>query len=175
MPEQKIFTALLYRYNSLRDSYYSFFHTPVAFHTAEPLSRQLTIVIGLTVVGFMAFGLALSFYRNVLFDRTLGDMRRQNAIMARSNEDARRELEYMHSLQHKDKYAKENLGRMRDGEKVLIITPPVQEVFGEEPDAAAVEQQEARFLELLRQMPVLEHWQLFLFQPERVEELRRGV
>jgi hypothetical protein len=148
----------------------------VAFHTAEPLSRQLTIVIGLTVVGFMAFGLALSFYRNVLFDRTLGDMRKQNAQMARSNEDARRELEYLHSLQHKDKYAKENLGRMRESEKVLIITPPVQEIpFGEEPTAAASEQQEARFLELLRQMPILEHWQLFLFKPDRVEELRRGV
>src|SRR3989338_2941363 len=148
----------------------------MAFHTAEPLSRQLTIVIGLTVVGFMAFGLALSFYRNILFDGTLGDMRKQNAIMADSNEEARRELEYLHLLQHKDKYAKENLGRVRENEKVLIITPPTTEVpFGEEPNAAAAEQQEARFLELLRQMPVFEHWQLFLFQPERVEELRRGV
>ena len=148
----------------------------MAFHTGEPLSRQLTIVIGLTVVGFMAFGLALSFYRNILFDRTLEDMRKQNAVMARSNDDAHRELEYLHSFQHKDKYAKENLGRVRDGEKVLIITPPAaQATFGEEPDADAAEQQEARFLELLRQMPILEHWQLFLFQPERVEELRRGV
>jgi len=103
-------------------------------------------------------------------------MRKQNAIMADSNEEARRELEYLHSLQHKDKYAKENLGRVRENEKVLIITPPTTEVpFGEEPNAAAAEQQEARFLELLRQMPVFEHWQLFLFQPERVEELRRGV
>lgn len=148
----------------------------MAFHTGEPLSRQLTIVIGLTVVGFMAFGLALSFYRNILFDQTLGDMRKQNAQMARGNEDAKRELEYLHSLQHKDKYAKENLGRVSDGEKVLIITQSAQEVpFGEEPDAAGTEQQEARFLELLRQMPILEHWQLFLFQPQRVEELRRGV
>ena len=148
----------------------------MAFHTDEPLSRQLTIVIGLTVVGFMAFGLALSFYRNILFDGTLGDMRKQNAVMAQRNDEARRELEYIDSLQHKDKYAKENLGRMRENEKVLIITPPRTEVpFGEEPDAAGVEQQDARFLELLRQMPTLEHWQLFLFQPERVEELRRGV
>ncbi|TSC57324.1 MAG: Uncharacterized protein Greene041662_980 [Candidatus Peregrinibacteria bacterium Greene0416_62] len=148
----------------------------VAFHPGEPLSRQLTIVIGLTVVGFMAFGLALSFYRNILFDQTLGDMRKQNAAMARRNDEARRELEYMNSLQHKDKYAKENLGRVREHEKVLIITPALQEVpFGEELDASGVQQQEARFLELLRQMPPLEHWQLFLFQPERVEELRRGV
>ncbi len=148
----------------------------MAFHSTEPLSRQLTIVIGLTVVGFMAFGLALSFYRNVLFESTLGSMRTQNRLMAQQNEDARRELEYLHSVQHKDKYAKENLGRVRTDEKVLIITPPaVVPAFGEELEGAAKEQQEERFLELLRQMPVIEHWQLYLFHPARVEELRRGV
>lgn len=148
----------------------------MAFHSAEPLSRQLTIVIGLTVVGFMAFGLALSFYRNVLFESTLDTMRTQNRLMAQQNEDARRELEYLHSVQHKDKYAKENLGRVRPDEKVLIITPPaIAPVFGEELEGVAREQQEERFLELLRQMPVIEHWQLFLFYPKRVEELRRGV
>jgi hypothetical protein len=92
------------------------------------------------------------------------------------NEEARRELEYFHSAQQKDKYAKESLGRVRPQEKVLIITPPVQKPrFGEEPDAAQREQREARFQELLRQMPMLEHWRLYLFHPERVEELQRGV
>ncbi len=148
----------------------------MAFHSAEPLSRQLTIVIGLTVVGFMAFGLALSFYRNVLFESTLDTMRTQNRLMAQQNEDSRRELEYLHSVQHKDKYAKENLGRVRPDEKVLIITPQIiAPEFGEELEGAAKEHQEERFLELLRQMPVIEHWQLFLFYPERVEELKRGV
>jgi cell division protein FtsB len=148
----------------------------MAFHPEEPLSRQLTIVIGLTVVGFMAFGLALSFYRNVLFDQTLSTMRLQNRTMAQRNEDARRELEYLDSAQHKDKYAKENLGRIRPDEKVLIITPPaVTPTYGEELTGTAKEQQEERFLELLRQMPVFEHWQLFLFHPEKVEELKRGI
>jgi hypothetical protein len=124
----------------------------------------------------MAFGLALSFYRNVLFENTLDTMRTQNHLMAQQNEDARRELEYFHSVQHKDKYAKENLGRVRPDEKVLIITPPaVAPVFGEELEGAAKEQQEEKFLELLRQMPVIEHWQLFLFHPERVEDLKRGM
>ncbi|MBM3228033.1 hypothetical protein FJZ27_04215 [Candidatus Peribacteria bacterium] len=148
----------------------------MAFHSAEPLSRQLTIVIGLTVVGFMAFGLALSFYRNVLFDQTLSDMRIQNRIMAEHNEDARRELEYLHSVQYKDKYAKENLGRIRPDEKVLIITPPATTpAYAEETTGAAREQREERFLEVLRQMPVVEHWQLYLFHPDKVDALRRGV
>jgi hypothetical protein len=96
--------------------------------------------------------------------------------MAQQNEDSRRELEYLHSVQHKDKYAKENLGRVRPDEKVLIITPQIiAPEFGEELEGAAKEHQEERFLELLRQMPVIEHWQLYLFYPERVEELKRGV
>lgn len=148
----------------------------MAFHPQEPFSRQLTIVIGLTVVGFMAFGLALSFYRNILFDQTLENMRTENLAMAEQNMDDRRELEYYHSEQYKDKYAKENLGRVRPGEKVLIITQPqTAPQYGEAPTEAMQEQQEARFLELLRQMPVLQHWRLYLFEPERVEELKTGI
>lgn len=146
------------------------------FHPGEPLSRQLTIIIGLTVVGFMAFGLALSFYRNVLFDQTLDTMRRENLDIEKKNEDARKELEYLHSEQFRDKYAKENLGRVRPGEKALIITPPsATPDYAAENTSDASERQEARFLEVLRQMPNLEHWKLYLFFPERVEELRRGV
>ena len=52
----------------------------------QPVSKQLTIVIGLTVVGFMAFGLALSFYRNILFEQTLSDIESQNERIAQTIE-----------------------------------------------------------------------------------------
>ena len=37
------------------------------------------------------------------------------------------------------------------------------------------EQQEATYLELLRQMPVIEHWKLFLFHHKKIEELKRAL
>ncbi len=141
----------------------------------EPISKQLTIVVGLTVVGFMAFGLALSFYRNVLFEQTLGTIVNQNGVLRRTIDGGYRDLEYYRSTQYKDKYAKENLGKLNPGESVLIITERTENpgLFPE--SITPTEAQEAAFEELLRQMPVLEHWRLYLFHRDRVEELKRNL
>ncbi|MDP7247931.1 MAG: hypothetical protein QF741_04900, partial [Candidatus Peribacteraceae bacterium] len=66
----------------------------MAYKDLEPVSKQLTIAVGLTVVGFMAFGLILSYYRNVLFDQTLIDMKGQNNGLRASIEEGYRSLEY---------------------------------------------------------------------------------
>lgn len=141
----------------------------------EPISKQLTIVVGLTVVGFMAFGLALSFYRNILFEQTLADLEDGNRRLAREIELGYSELEYIRSAQFKDKYAKENLGKVNPGEKVLLIAraPKGDEALMEE-SATERERREAAYEELLRQMPVIEHWKLYLFHRDRIQTLKRG-
>lgn len=146
------------------------------YQNLEPVSKQLTIVVGLTVVGFMAFGLALSFYRNVLFEHTLEDIADQNDLLREKIEEGKRDLEYYQSAQYKDKYAKENLGKISPGEKVLIITEQANTLdpFAEL-DQVASEVQEEAYLELLRQMPTIEHWKIYFFHKEKIEELKRGV
>lgn len=142
----------------------------------EPLSRQVTIVVGLTVVGFMAFGLTLSFYRNVLFEETLKDLARENGLIAEEIDAGYRNLEYYQSDQYKDKFAKENLHRINPGEKVLIITQQPQSLQPYlESTKEEDERKEAAYQELLRQMPILEHWNIYLFRKERVEELKRSL
>lgn len=145
-------------------------------HPIDPLSKQLTILVGLTVVGFMAFGLALSFYQNILFEKRLEDLDGQNRKIDDAIEQGYRDLDYYRSDQYKDKYAKENLGLLNPGEKVLIITekeelPPLSD----DENLAHREQREAAYSELLRQMPTLEHWKLYLFHRERIEGLKRGL
>lgn len=142
----------------------------------DPLSKQLTILVGLTVVGFMTFGLALSFYQNILFEKRLEDLDGQNREIDDAIEQGYRDLDYYRSDQYKDKYAKENLGLLNPGEKVLIITekeelPPLSD----NENLAHQEQREAAYSELLRQMPTLEHWKLYLFHRERIEGLKRGL
>lgn len=140
------------------------------------MSKQLTIVVGLTVVGFMAFGLALSFYRNVLFEQTLEDIRVQNTTLRLRIANEYKELDYYRSTQFKDKYAKENLSMVRPGEKVLIITD--QQHASDNTDleeGSFTEEREAAYLELLRQMPVFEHWKLYFFHRDRIEELKRAL
>ena len=148
----------------------------MAYKNLEPVSKQLTIVIGLTVVGFMAFGLALSYYRNVLFEQTLDNIRAQNDILRAGIDQGYRDLEYFRSSQYKDKYAKENLGLVNPGEKVLIIQKPTPSLGpNEEESEQRKEQREAAYLELLRQMPILEHWKLYLFEKEKLLELKKKL
>jgi len=147
------------------------------YQGTEPISKQLTIVIGLAVVGFMAFGLALSFYRNTLFEQTLLNIQNQNDLLRGKITLGYRDLEYYRSAQYKDKYAKENLGLMNPGEKALVITEEMNVVSFPLTDSGILntEQQEATYLELLRQMPVIEHWKLFLFHRKKIEELKRAL
>ena len=141
----------------------------------EPYSRQLTIIIGLTVVGFMAFGLTLSFYRNVLFERTLLELEEKNQQLKSQIDQGYKDLEYYKSYQYKDKYAKESLGKVRPGENVLII-PPSENLREEHTsELTPSEEREIRYLELLRQMPTLDHWKMFLFYPKKIEELKKGA
>lgn len=148
----------------------------MAYQHLEPLSKQLTIVIGLTVVGFMAFGLALSFYRNLLFEQTLEGIAKQNTELRNKIELGYQDLEYYRSAQYKDKYAKENLNLVKPGENVLIITKQPEDPFElSGTQMEPTEQQEAAYFELLRQMPVLEHWKLFLFHKDKINDLKMGL
>lgn len=142
----------------------------------EPVSKQLTIIVGLAVVGFMSFGLALSYYRNALFEETLKNISKQNNVLEEKISHDYQNLEYFRSSQYKDKYAKENLGLVNPGEKVLIITQETNVVsFPLDSSSTTSDQQEAAYLELLRQMPVPEHWKLFFFHKEKIEELKRAL
>jgi hypothetical protein len=148
----------------------------VPYRDLEPISKQLTIVVGLTVVGFMAFGLALSFYRNVLFEETLKQLSVQNDELRRQNAVSQDDLEYYRSAQYRDKYAKEHLGKIRPGEKALVIlTAPKTPVLDSEVHDTVTEQQQAAFEALLRTMPVIEHWQLYLFHKNKIEELKKSL
>ena len=148
----------------------------MAYQNLEPLSKQLTIIIGLTVVGFMAFGLALSFYRNILFEQTLAEMESQNDLLREKIAAGYGDLEYYRSTQYRDKYAKENLNLVTPGEKVLIIAQNPQDPFEVTSISdTPTEQQEAAYFELLHQMPVLEHWKLFLFHRKKIEEIKLGL
>ncbi len=124
----------------------------------------------------MAFGLALSFYRNVLFEVTLQNIKGENNKLRQQNANSLADLEYYRSAQYKDKYAKESLGKVRAGEKMILLTEEKQQtVYDDKGNITPSEQQEMAFEELLRQMPVIEHWKLFLFDRDKIEELKKSL
>lgn len=135
----------------------------------------MTIVVGLSVVALMAFGLAVSYYRNILFDRQLIAMQERNMKLKQDIIDGYAVLQYYRSAQYKDKYAKENFGLFNPGEKVMIINEP------ENPSELLLtsgemtqEEKQALYEERLRAIRIFDHWRLFLFEREELEDLQKA-
>ncbi|MBI1934625.1 hypothetical protein HY464_01900 [Candidatus Peregrinibacteria bacterium] len=140
--------------------------------SAEPLRKNLTIMAGLVVVGLMAFGLTLSFYRNLLFEQTLQELERRNGLLLKEIEQGYRDLEYFGSTQFKDKFAKEKLGRVNPGENTLLILRTPETSTGGKGVPSSEERQQALYEEFLQQTPVIEHWMLYLFHREKLKNMR---
>lgn len=141
----------------------------------EPLQKNLTIIAGLVVVGLMAFGLTLSLYRNLLFEKTLQELDDRNHMLLEEIEQGYRDLEYFRSLQFKDKFAKEQMGRLNIGEKALLILRTPERLTGKNRAPSSEEEQRALYEEFLRQTPVIEHWMLYLFYREKLESMQKGL
>lgn len=137
-------------------------------------SKRFTILIGLGVVGAMAFGLSISFYRNILFEETLENLSDRNRMLREQIDEELEDLAYYHALQYKDKYAKENLGRMNPGEKVLILQEPVKLPSLEQDIPSRLEMRDAAYREYLQKIPIIEHWKLYLFDSAGLTALKQS-
>ncbi len=138
-----------------------------------PFPKQLTIVAGLCVVGLMAFGLALSYYKNILFDRQLITMQQRNRDLKKTIDQEYGRLQYLTSGQYKDRYAKENIGLLNEGEKVMIITHKQAPAVIVNSTELTEEDKQAMYEENLRNIRIIDHWRLFLFHHDQIDDLKR--
>ncbi len=138
-----------------------------------PFPKQMTIVMGLCVVGLMAFGLALSYYKNILFDRQLLLMQERNTKLQSDVLAGYMELRYLQSSQYKDKYAKEYFNLLRPGEKVLFVRTETEQIHFDQSKDLTLEEKEAIYEENLRNIRVIDHWKLYLFQRGKIDELKK--
>lgn len=132
----------------------------------------MTVVIGLSVVSLMAFGLALSYYKNIIFDRQLELMRKRNIRLQEEISGGYAELKYLSSTQFKDKYAKENLSLLRSGEKVLLLKQESSDPAPPARQDLTDEEKEALLEENLRSIRIIDHWKIYLFSRDSIDTLR---
>ncbi len=143
------------------------------YREIAPFPKRLTIVVGLCVVGGMAFGLALSYYNNVLFDHQLLTFEENNQRLKHGIVEGYHQLEYLESTQYRDKYAKENIGLINTGEKVFVLLSHQESEMTLPGHELTPEEKKALFEENLRKIPVYRHWQLLLFHRDMIEELKK--
>ncbi len=147
----------------------------MAYKEIAPIPKQMTIVIGLCVVGLMAFGLALSYYKNILFDQQLITMQERNNRLRDDVLSGYMRLQYLQSSQYKDKYAKENFALLRTGEKAIYVSKPLEPVMFSKTQDLTPEEKEALYEENLRNIRVIDQWRLFLFHRDQIGDLKKGV
>jgi hypothetical protein len=144
-------------------------------HDVSTFSKRLTILLGLGVVGAMAFGLSISFYRNLLFEETLEKLTQRNRLLRQDIDHGLDELSYYRSLQYRDKYAKENLARLNPGEQVLILTERAEQItyVGDEGPSRS-ERREAAYRQYLQKIPTWDHWRMYFFDPVGLSKLQQS-
>jgi hypothetical protein len=121
----------------------------------------------------MSFGLAISVYRIAVFDNSVAHIKEQNEEIRNRIALKQDEVEYYQSSQFKNKFAKEKLQRISPGEHVLVLLPAelVDDVLVETPQQSQKISREAE--ESLRLLPIIRHWQMYLFHQDEIESMLR--
>lgn len=100
----------------------------------------------------MIISLARSEYNSKQIEKYIETLEVENALIAAENDDLESQFEYFSSVQYQERIAKQNLGKVNPGEKVLVIPDDVE--------LSEVESfEENLILEKERQYAKLPNWQ----------------
>jgi cell division protein FtsB len=102
---------------------------------------RLILVIGFFVVAFMLYNLTVSIYDNYRIEQHITEFETRNSDLATDNKQKLEDFQYYTSEQYIEKVAKQNLGLINPGEKVIIIPDDDLIVLTESEDAAAINEQ----------------------------------
>ncbi|MBN2306521.1 septum formation initiator family protein [Candidatus Peregrinibacteria bacterium] len=89
---------------------------------------QVLIMGGFFFFFYMFFSLATSIYRDYKLETEIEVFKGEIEDLAERTNQKPSDLKYLQSEEYKDRYAKENLGLLNPGEKVIILPDPDQVV-----------------------------------------------
>lgn len=82
---------------------------------------RLVLVVGFFVVAYMLYNLTVSIYENYQIEKHIEEFEARNAELADENRQKLEDFQYYTSDEYVEKIAKQNLGLINSGEKVIII------------------------------------------------------
>jgi len=83
--------------------------------------NKLILVIQLVLAFYLLFTLGVSEYKNYKIQKYIDEFDFKNQKIALENQNLNSELSYFNSPEYQEKIAKQNLGLVNPGEKVLVI------------------------------------------------------
>lgn len=102
---------------------------------------KLVLIIGFCVVAYMLYNLTVSIYDNYRIEEHISEFETRNEDLKTENQQKLEDFQYYTSEEYIEKIAKQNLGLINPGEKVVIIPDDEIVVVSEAEDAAAINEQ----------------------------------
>lgn len=118
---------------------------------------RLLLIVGFFSVAYLLYNLTVSIYDNYQIEQHIAEFERKNAELANANQQKLEDFQYYTSPEYIEKIAKQNLGLINDGEKVIIIPDEDLIILSEDEDAALASEQ------LRASWPNPKKWWKFLF------------
>lgn len=119
---------------------------------------KILILVGFAVVAYMLYALTLSVYRNYQLDQHIKNFEARNQQLEQEISSKKADADYYSSEAYLDKVAKQSLGLINPGEKVIVL-PPV--------DTVAIPEEEImkeREIKMMQEMPNPRKWWKFFFE-----------
>jgi cell division protein FtsB len=102
---------------------------------------RLVLIVGFFVVAYMLYNLTVSIYDNYRIEQHIADFETRNSELQLENQQKLEDFQYYTSEEYIEKIAKQNLGLINPGEKVVIIPEDEIVIMTEAEDAAAINEQ----------------------------------
>ncbi len=102
---------------------------------------RLVLIVGFFVLAYMLYNLTVSIYSNYQIEKHIAEFQNRNMELADENKKKLEDFQYYTSKEYMEKIAKQNLGLINPGEKVIIIPDKDLVIVSEQEDRTAIAEQ----------------------------------
>jgi len=82
---------------------------------------RFVLIIGFILLAYMLYNLTVSIYENYRIEQHIAEFQKTNDELKTENQEKLDDFQYFSSAEYIEKMAKQNLGLVNPGEKVIII------------------------------------------------------
>ena len=102
---------------------------------------KLVLIVGFFLLAYMLYNLTVSIYDNYQIEQHIAEFQNKNKELADENSKKLEDFQYYTSREYIEKIAKQNLGLVNPGEKVIIIPDKDLVIVSEDQNSEEVAQQ----------------------------------
>ncbi len=120
---------------------------------------QTIIIVGFCIIMYELFLITTSAYKDYKLTKYFKESKKENNILKDKNLNSKKDLLYFSSPQFRDKYAKQNLGKLKTGEKIIVFSEVKANIFYDN-------YEEKKYERDITALPKTDQWYIYFFGDE---------